>query len=65
MVNARHCADALPVPFETATVADAMSRGVLSCPPETSLRVVARMMATFGVHAIFVFEQADEDDEAP
>jgi CBS domain-containing protein len=65
MVNARHCADALPVPFETATVADAMSRGVLSCPPETSLRVVARMMATFGVHAIFVFEHADEDDEAP
>jgi CBS domain-containing protein len=55
----------LPVPFETASVADAMSKGVISCPPETPLRVVARMMATYGVHAVFVFEHADEDDEAP
>ena len=44
---------------------DVMSRGVISCPPETPLRVVARMMATYGVHAIFVFEHTDEDDEAP
>jgi CBS domain-containing protein len=42
-----------------------MSWGVISCPPETPLRAVARMMATFGVHAIFVFEHTDEDDEAP
>jgi len=63
MVHATHRAEELPVPFETATVADAMSRGVISCPPETPLRVVARMMATFGVHAIFVFEHTDEDDE--
>ena len=55
----------LPVPFETATVGDAMSRGVISCPAETPLRVVARMMATFSVHAIFVFDHVDEDDEAP
>jgi signal-transduction protein with cAMP-binding, CBS, and nucleotidyltransferase domain len=53
----------LPVAFETATVGDAMSHGVLSCPPETPLRVVARMMATYGVHAIFVFEYGNEDDE--
>jgi CBS domain-containing protein len=53
------------VPFDVATVGDAMSRGVISCPPETPLRVVARMMATHGVHAIFVFEHVDEDDEAP
>ena len=65
MVSATHRPDELPVPFETATVVDAMSRGVISCPPETPLRVVARMMATFGVHAIFVFEHVDEDDEAP
>ena len=65
MVNAEHRPNELPVPFETATAADAMSQGVISCPPETPLRVVARMMATFGVHAIFVFEHADEDDEAP
>jgi CBS domain-containing protein len=64
MVNAEHRAYELPVPFETATVGDAMSNGVISCPPETPLRVVARMMATFGVHAIFVFEHVDEDDEA-
>lgn len=51
--------------FETATVGDAMSHGLISCPPETPLRVVARMMATYGVHAIFVFEHGGEGDEAP
>ena len=40
-----------------------MSRGVISCPPETPLRIVARMMATFGVHAIFVFGPHVEDDD--
>jgi CBS domain-containing protein len=65
MVNAEHRPQKLAVPFETATVGDAMSNGVISCTPETPLRIVARMMATFGVHAIFVFEHADEDDEAP
>ena len=65
MVSAEHRNEQLPMPFETATVGDAMSNGVLSCPPETPLRIVARMMATFGVHAIFVFEHADDDDEAP
>ena len=53
------------MPFESATVGDAMSKGVISCRPETPLRVVARMMATYGVHAIFVFEHTEEDDEAP
>lgn len=52
------------IAFETATVGDAMNHGVISCPPETPLRVVARMMANFGIHAIFVFEHVDEDDEA-
>jgi CBS domain-containing protein len=65
MLYAEHRPDELPIAFETATVGDAMSRGVISCPPETPLRVVARMMATHGVHAIFVFEHTDEDDEAP
>jgi CBS domain-containing protein len=64
MVYAEHRPEELPVAFETGTVGDAMSRGVISCPPETPLRVVARMMATFGVHAIFVFEHTDDDDEA-
>lgn len=65
MVYAEHRDDELPVAFDTATVGDAMSNGVISCPPETPLRVVARMMVTFGVHAIFVFEYAEEDDESP
>ena len=52
-----------PVPFDTAQVGDAMSRGVICCAPETPLRIVARMMATFGVHAIFVFEHEEEVDE--
>ena len=65
MVNTPHRPDELPVAYDLATVANAMSRGVISVPPETPLRVVARMMATFRVHAIFVFEHTDEDDEAP
>jgi CBS domain-containing protein len=66
MVSAEHRREEQqPVPFETAAVGDAMSNGVISCAPETPLRVVARMMATYGVHAIFVFEHADEGDEGP
>jgi len=65
MVNTEDRQEQLPVPFETASVGDAMSNGVISCLPETPLRVVARMMATYGVHAIFVFEHTDENDEAP
>ena len=65
MTTVSHHEQTLPVPFETATVADAMSPGVISCPPETPLRVVARMMATFNVHSVYVFEHQDEDDENP
>ncbi|HEY3576703.1 MAG TPA: CBS domain-containing protein [Gaiellaceae bacterium] len=65
MVSAAYRPDQLSVPFETATVGDAMSSGVISCSPETPLRVVARMMTTYGVHAIFVFEGANEVDETP
>jgi CBS domain-containing protein len=36
-------------------VADAMHDSVISCPPETSLRTVARMLATYRVHAIVVY----------
>jgi CBS domain-containing protein len=65
MIASREPRDKQAVPFELATVGNVMSRGVISCPPETPLRVVARVMATYSVHAIFVFEHADEDDEAP
>ena len=51
--------------FEDGTVGEAMSRGVISCPPETSLRVVARMMASSGVHAIFVFERSEAAEDEP
>lgn len=64
MVTAHHRSESLAVALEGVTVADAMNHGVISCPPETPLRVVARMMATFGVHAIFVLEHVDEVDEA-
>jgi CBS domain-containing protein len=63
MVDAERRGQELPVAFEVATVGDAMSKGVISCPPETPLRMVAQMMARFGVHAVFVFEHMDEDDE--
>jgi len=65
MISAQHRREAAPAAFETGTVGDAMSRGVISCAPETPLRVVARMMATYGVHAIFVFEHADDRWDAP
>ena len=65
MMDVSHTPQELPTPFETAIVGDAMSPGVISCPPETPLRVVARMMSTFNVHSVFVFEHQDEDDENP
>jgi CBS domain-containing protein len=40
-----------------------MSRGVIHCTPETSLRVVARLMTTHNVHAVFVFDYGNESDE--
>jgi CBS domain-containing protein len=63
VIQTPHTEQPVPTAFEVATVADAMSPGVISCPPETPLRIVARMMATFNVHSIFVFEHRDEDDE--
>jgi CBS domain-containing protein len=65
MVYVEHQLDELPVAFDTGTVGDAMSHGLISCSPETPLRVVARMMATYGVHAIFVFEYAEGSDDRP
>ena len=63
MVETHHHPTESPVPFDTAQVGDAMSRGVISCTPETPLRVVARMMTTFGIHAIFVFEHEGGTDK--
>jgi CBS domain-containing protein len=47
-------------PLESLRVIDAMHPGMISCPPETPLRAVARMMATYRVHAIVVHAHEDE-----
>jgi len=44
----------------TGTVGDAMSAGVITCLPETPLRLVARLMATYGVHSVIVFGHGDD-----
>lgn len=40
--------------FEHATVADAMRPGVISCPADTPLRKVARMMSEQHIHCVVV-----------
>ena len=42
-------------------VTDAMHPGVVSCPPDTPLRTIARMMATYRVHAILVTSHGEEE----
>ena len=49
-------------PFDQATVLDAMRMGVVSCPPDTSLHEVARIMATYRIHSVVV---ADSPGGAP
>ena len=46
-------------PFEKATVLDAMRMGVVSCPPDTPIREVARIMATYRIHCVVVAEVAE------
>jgi CBS domain-containing protein len=41
-------------PFAEATVADVLHRGILSCPPEATLREVAEILATHHVHCVVV-----------
>jgi CBS domain-containing protein len=55
--------DRAPLSLAEATVADAMSPGLIRCAPETPLRVVARLMATYNIHAVYVFDYGAEDDE--
>jgi len=40
--------------YDDAKVEDVMHPGVLTCPPETALSTVARMMVSYSVHAIVV-----------
>jgi CBS domain-containing protein len=53
---------ATTVSLDTTHVEDAMHRGVLSCPFETPLRTVARMMAENGVHCVVGVGDVTEDD---
>jgi len=41
-------------PFAEATVADVMHRGVVSCPPDATLREVSETLATHRVHCVVV-----------
>lgn len=47
-------------PLEELLVIDAMHPGMISCPPETPLRTVARMLSTYRVHAIIVHAHDEE-----
>jgi len=60
MTNPAFTANA-QVALATATVGDAMTVGVINCTPETPLSEVARIMARYKVHSVFVY--GDEDDE--
>lgn len=48
--------------LDSATVGEAMHRGVVSCPFETPLSTVARMMAAHKVHCIVGLGDVTEDD---
>jgi CBS domain-containing protein len=48
--------------FEGATVGDAMRLGVVSCSADTPLREAARLMASYRIHCVVVF---DLDEEEP
>jgi CBS domain-containing protein len=45
--------------FERQNVVDAMRIGVVTCPPDATLREVARVMATYRIHCVVVTETAD------
>lgn len=48
-------------PIAELRAIDAMHPGMISCPPETPLRTVARMMASYRVHAIVVHAHGEDD----
>jgi CBS domain-containing protein len=42
--------------LDEATVLDVMRLGVVSCPPEASLREVARILANYRIHSVVITE---------
>ena len=53
------------VDLDSIDVAEAMHPGVLTCPLETSLRDVARMMALYSIHAVVVYGEDTDDIDGP
>src|SRR3954447_6023293 len=51
--------------YENATVGDVMRHGIITCSPDTTLRVIARMMSSYHVHAIVVTEDDGSGDLSP
>jgi CBS domain-containing protein len=49
---------------ETA-VAELMHPGVVTCPLETSMRDVARMMSLYRIHAVVAYGEDNDDLEGP
>jgi CBS domain-containing protein len=45
----------------SSRVADAMTTGVISCPPDTPLRAVAGLMALRRVYAVYVFDHGSDE----
>jgi predicted transcriptional regulator len=45
--------------FKEASVVDAMRIGVVSCPSDTPVKEVARIMATYRIHCVVVSEMED------
>lgn len=45
--------------YEHATAGDAMRAGVISCPAETPLRQVAKVMASEHIHCVVVMRDGD------
>lgn len=52
-----------PVLLAQLSVADAMHPGVVTCPLETPLPTVARMMAIYRIHSVVVFREESDDVE--
>jgi CBS domain-containing protein len=46
-------------------VSEAMHPGVLTCPLETSLRDVARMMSLYRIHAVVAYGEDSDDVDGP
>jgi CBS domain-containing protein len=42
-------------------VGEVMHRRIVTCPPETSLRIAARMMSTYRIHALIVHDDSAGD----